>query len=257
MSSFAWCWTRLWSKPACDLCCSWHWPWLWCVARHTGPFDARGRSLRGACVWSVGVASSSWIWPSAGTGSWWLSIAVLHTAPEACTQWRSCRLHSFPELLAMQCGFVHDDELVPAVHFLKEGPYIAVEGLFGRRVCHEYGSVHTDDGGELIALEDQAEGHEAIRVSHGDAHQLAGQHVLQHGAYWGQPMIPCAFTTPVGGVSCSVLREWPLFGSTKDKLSLNLSRHLPNCTMFDHFPDYSLPLFRWLKVKFPNKQADK
>ena len=151
----------------------------------------------------------------------------------------------------------HDDELVPAVYLLEEGPYIAVEGLFGRRVCHEYGSVHTDDGGELIALEDKAEGHEAIRVSHGDAHQLAGQHVLQHGAYWGQPMIPCAFATPVGGVPCSVLREWPLFGSTKDKLSLNLSRHLPNCTMFDHFPDYSLPLFRWLKVKFRNKRADK
>lgn len=62
----------------------------------------------------------------------------------------------------MQCGFVHDDELVPAVHFLEEGPYIAVEGLFGRRVCYECGSIHTDDGGELIALEGKVEGLEVI-----------------------------------------------------------------------------------------------
>lgn len=51
----------------------------------------------------------------------------------------------------------HDDELVPAVHFPEEGPWVAVEGLFGREVCHECGSVYTDDGGELIALEGKAE----------------------------------------------------------------------------------------------------
>lgn len=56
--------------------------------------------------------------------------------------------------------------------------HVAVEGLFGSGVCHECGSVDTDDGGELIALEGKAEGHEAIRVSHVEAGQLAGQRVL-------------------------------------------------------------------------------
>ena len=42
----------------------------------------------------------------------------------------------------------HDDELVPTVHFPEEGPYVTLEGLSGRGVCHKCESVHTD---ELIA----------------------------------------------------------------------------------------------------------
>ena len=39
-------------------------------AQHsTGPFGAKGRSLRSASVWSVGFARSSLIWPSAGVES--------------------------------------------------------------------------------------------------------------------------------------------------------------------------------------------
>lgn len=71
-------------------------------------------------------------------------------------------------ILSRSCIKVaRDDELVPAVCFPEEGPYVAVEGLFGLGVGHECGSVHTDDGGELIALEGKVEGSEAIRVPRG------------------------------------------------------------------------------------------
>lgn len=84
-SQQAWYWVGLWSEPACGLGCSPLWAWLWCVACHTGPFGAQGHSPRGVNVWSMGVARSSWIWPSAGTVSRWLSVPVLHTALAACT----------------------------------------------------------------------------------------------------------------------------------------------------------------------------
>lgn len=93
-SQQAWYWVGLWSEPACGLGCSPLWAWLWCVACPTGPFGAQGHSPRGVNVWSMGVARSSWIWPSAGTVSRWLSVPVLHTAPAACTFWHcNCQQH--------------------------------------------------------------------------------------------------------------------------------------------------------------------
>ena len=100
----------------------------------------------------------------------------------------------------------HDDELVLTVHFPEEGPYVTLEGPFGRGVCHKCESVQTDDGGESIALEGKTGEHGAIRVSHGEAGRLAGQRVLQHEAYFGQATILPPFARPVQGVSCSVLR---------------------------------------------------
>ena len=35
-----------------------------------------------------------------------------------------------------------------------------------------------------------------------------------------------------------------LFQSTKHRAELSLSRHLPNCTMSDHLPDFSLACYR-------------
>ena len=118
----------------------------------------------------------------------------------------------------------HDDELILPVHSPEKGPSVAVEGLFGRGVYHECGSVHIDDGSELIALESKAEGCKAIRVFFGDAGQLSGQRVLQHEAYFGQATILLAFPRPVQCVPCSVLLEWPLFSKcTSRRAAMSMS----------------------------------
>ena len=98
-------------------------------------------------------------------------------------------------------------DLILPVHSPEKGPSVAVEGLFGRGVYHECGSVHIDDGGELISLESKAEGYKAIQVFFGDAGQLSGRRVLQHEAYFGQATILLAFARPVQCVPCSVLLE--------------------------------------------------
>ena len=45
--------------------------------------------------------------------------------------------------------------------------------------------------------------------------------------------------------------------SIEHRTESKLSRHLPNCAMSTLFQDFSLAVFRYLKVKFRNKRADK
>ena len=45
--------------------------------------------------------------------------------------------------------------------------------------------------------------------------------------------------------------------SIEHRTESKLSRHLPNCAMSALFQDFSLAVFRYLKVKFRNKRADK
>ena len=178
--------------------------WLWCIAHLSGVFGTRGRSTRGASVWSVGVASSYWIWHSAGAGDRWLSVS-------ACTQLRehasigiadaSCMAsqNSWPYSLISfhRCIKVaHDDELLLAVHFPVEWPLLTLKCLFPHGICHERGRVHSDDGGGFTSLKDSAEGHKVIRVSYREACQLAGHCVLR---------APCSVIDP-----CSTKRYWEM-----------------------------------------------